>query len=159
MSSQNIATDRFLEQRNQNLDLYQKEKTKQELRRRIRELLQIARMLPFEAGLAEIRNRLFNIQQYAQFMGKGFIFVEQEITCDQYSLEGCHQDAAVLFRGPREDASVAICLTHKGSLLYRNSCSWIIYRDAGDIGCACGASCACDVDCACDANVDELTNY
>lgn len=148
MNSQNTATDRFLEQSNQNLDLYQKEKTKQELRRRIQELLQIASELPADASLTEIRKRLLNIQQYAQFMGKGFIFVEQEITCDQYSLEGSGHDAAVLFRGPREDASVAICLTHKGSLLYRNSCPWIVYRDAGDIGCACGTGCLCDAECS-----------
>jgi hypothetical protein len=141
MNSQSIATDQLPYQEYKNLELYQKEQIKQELRLRIQETLQIARTLPFDIGLEVIKKRLLNLQRYCQSKGKGFIFVEQEITCDQYKLQGSHRDAAILFRGPNEDASVAICLTYRGSLLYRNSSPWIIYRDAGDIGCPCGDAC------------------
>lgn len=153
MQSQSIANHQFRHPEYKEFDLYQKEQLKQELRHRIQETLQSASMVSGEVGLEVIRKRLLNIQRYCQSIGKGFIFVEQEITCDQYRLQGSEQDAAILFRGPKEDASVAICLTRKGSLLYRNSCPWIIYRDAGDIGCQCGTGCQCDNGCCSDTEM------
>lgn len=113
--------------------LHKHEQIKQELRLRIQEALQTAKTLTAKACLEEIRKHLLSIQQYCQSVEKTFIFVEQEITCDQYKLQGSQQDVATLFRGPNEDASVAICVTQKGSLLYRNGCWWIIYRNMGDI--------------------------
>ena len=52
---------------------------------------------------------------------------------DEYELGGSHQQKATLFRGPSEDASVAICVTSQGSLLHRNGSLWQIYYNAGDI--------------------------
>lgn len=109
------------------------EQIKQEMRRRIYEALQIAKDLPANDCLSEIRNRLSAVQLYCQSVGKTFIFVEQAITCDQYELGGSQKDSAVLFRGPSEDASVAVCVTEKGSLLHRNSSPWRIYRNVGDV--------------------------
>jgi hypothetical protein len=59
--------------------------------------------------------------------------IEEKITCDQYELGGRRQDSAILFRGPNKEATVAICVTAKGSLLHRNDYPWTIYRNAGDV--------------------------
>lgn len=111
----------------------QREQIKQEIRRRIHEALQVVKDLRPNDCLSEMRNRLWAIQRYCQSVDKSFVFVEEAITCDRYELGGCHEDNALLFRGPNEDASVAICVTDKGSLLHRNSSRWRIYRNAGDI--------------------------
>lgn len=101
--------------------------------KKIHDALQSAQDLSPNHCLKEIRNRLLAIKKYCATVDKTFIVVEETITCDQYSLGGCHENAATLFRGPSEDASVAICVTKKGSLLYRNGGLWKIYRYAGDI--------------------------
>ncbi|MCG8363733.1 MAG: hypothetical protein MJA27_10440 [Pseudanabaenales cyanobacterium] len=106
---------------------------KQELRRRLQKALNSAKQLPPTHCRNEIREQLTAIQVYCHAIEKTFIFVEQRITCNQYGLGGNPQERATLFRGPNEDASVAICVTDKGSLLHRNDCPWEIYRDAGDI--------------------------
>ena len=106
---------------------------KQILRESIHEALRTAKGLEPDACLTEIRERLCVIQTYAKVAGKTFIFVEESITCDRYNLGGRCEDAATLFRGPSENASVAICVTQNGSLLYRNGCAWSIYKNAGDI--------------------------
>lgn len=110
-----------------------REQIKQELRQKIHETLQAAKnALPGES-VNQVRTHLNAIQTYCQLVSKGFVVVEEEITCNQHDLGGSTEDTATLFRGPNEDASVAICVTRKGSLLYRNSCPWTIYRNAGDI--------------------------
>jgi uncharacterized protein YigA (DUF484 family) len=106
---------------------------KQELRQKIQTALQTARLLSPSDRLQAIRERLLAIQTYCKPLKKTFIVVEEKITCDQYELGGYQQDAAILFRGPNEDASVAICVTSKGSLLHRNSSPWKIYKNAGDV--------------------------
>ncbi|NJO43344.1 MAG: hypothetical protein HC769_25750 [Cyanobacteria bacterium CRU_2_1] len=111
----------------------QREQVKQELRRRIQEILQCAKDLPHEECLNEIKTGLLAIQIYCESIEKTFIFIEEKITCGQYDLGGCHQDTATLFRGPNITASVAICVTQRGSLLHRNGSPWTIYRDEGDV--------------------------
>ena len=106
---------------------------KQELRRRLQEGLYLAKHLPPTHCRNEIREQLTTMQIYCKTVEKTFIFVEERITCNQYGLGGNHADMATLFRGPNEDASVAICVTDKGSLLHRNGCPWKIYKDAGDV--------------------------
>ena len=106
---------------------------KQELRRRLQAMLESAQHSSPTDCRNEIRQQLTAIQKYCKANEKTFIFVEQRITCNQYGLGGNRQERATLFRGPNEDASVAICVTDKGSLLHRNSCPWEIYQDAGDI--------------------------
>lgn len=106
---------------------------KQELRRRIYETLEVASDLAAGDRLDEIKFRLFAIQTYCKTVEKTFIVVERTITCDQFELGGSSHETATLFRGPNEDASVAICVTHKGSILHRNDCSWIVYKNEGDI--------------------------
>ncbi|WP_206753886.1 hypothetical protein [Microcoleus sp. FACHB-1515] len=106
---------------------------KQTLRRKIQIALWTAQTLPAEACLCEIRNQLIAIQNYCDRHQKKFIFVEELISCNQFDLGGSDRQLATLFRGPSEDASVAICVTEKGSLLHRNSCPWIVYRNTGDI--------------------------
>jgi len=113
---------------------HRQEQIKQELRLRVQEILQTTQKLPVSDCLQEVRQRLLNIQEYCRLLGKTFIFVEKEIFCNQYDLQGDVHDAATLFHGPKEDASVAICVTRRGSLLYRNHCPWMVYRDMGDIG-------------------------
>jgi len=106
---------------------------KQELRRRIYAALQIAKDLPPVECLKEIEARLLAIQAYCKAVERSFIMVKVKITCDQYGLGGCHYDTATLFRGPSEDASVAICVTAKGSLLHRNGWDWKAYQNMGDV--------------------------
>ncbi|NJL22628.1 MAG: hypothetical protein HC895_20335 [Leptolyngbyaceae cyanobacterium SM1_3_5] len=106
---------------------------KQILRRKIQIALWTAQTLPVEACLNEIRNQLIVIQNDCERHQKKFIFVEEIITCNQHELGGSDRHSATLFRGPSEDASVAICVTQKGSLLHRNSCPWIAYKNAGDV--------------------------
>ena len=105
---------------------------KQQLRYRLQAALHSAKRLPPIKCRNEIRKQLTDIQMYCKTHDKTFIFVEQRITCNQYGLGGDRQEKATLFRGPNEDASVAICVTDKGSLLHRNSHPWKIYRDAED---------------------------
>jgi hypothetical protein len=107
---------------------------KQDLRQKIQLALQSAKDLPPQQCLREIRNRLLAIQAYCRTINKTFIVVEERITCNQYGLGGQQYNGAILFRGPSEDASVAICVTDNGSLLHRNSSPWKIYRNTGDIG-------------------------
>lgn len=111
----------------------QRSQIKQELRQKIYSALQTATGLPSELCRQEINRQLLAIQAYCSTIGKKFVFVEEPITCAQYSLGGHNQDPAMLFRGPNEDASVAICVTHQGSLLYRNDRPWQIYKNAGDV--------------------------
>ncbi|WP_416673292.1 hypothetical protein [Egbenema bharatensis] len=110
-----------------------KAQIRKEIGRRIYELLKTARDLPPQDCLNEVRNTLSEIQKTCLSIDKSFIFVEKRITCANYQLGGSSEDPAILFRGPREDASVAICVTDKGSLLHRNGSPWIVYRDAGDV--------------------------
>lgn len=107
-----------------------------QLAQKIYAALQSAKDLPAQDCLAEIRIRLLGIQAYCRTIGKTFIVVEERIACNQYDLGGCEPDRATLFRGPREDASVAICVTDQGSLLHRNSSEWQVYRNVGDIQCS-----------------------
>jgi hypothetical protein len=113
--------------------LVSREQIKQELRQRIAETLQTTTELPPEERLSNIKTRLFALQAYCETVAKVFVVVEERITCDQYQLGGYCDDAATLFRGPDINASVAICVTDQGSLAYRNSTPWIIYRNQGDI--------------------------
>lgn len=106
---------------------------RKEIGKQIYELLQTAKDLPTEACLTEIRNTLLEIQKSCQAVEKSFLFIEKRITCANYQLGGLPEDTATLFRGPREDASVAICVTDKGSLLHRNGSPWMIYHNAGDV--------------------------
>lgn len=109
------------------------ELTKTEIRQQIDEALRFAQTLPPADRVNEIRRRLSALQNYCATVNKKFIFVEQIITCDRFCLAGSASETATLFRGPKEDASVAICVTQKGSLLYRNSSPWCVYRNEGDI--------------------------
>lgn len=111
----------------------QREQIKQEIRQRIQEVLQAVRDLPSNDCLSETRNKLSAVELYCRSVGKTFIFVEERITCDQYDLGGYCGDKATLFRGPSEAASVAICVTYKGSLLHRNDCPWKVYTYMGDV--------------------------
>ena len=106
---------------------------KQILSQSIHEALRTAKELESDACLIEVRAQLSALQAYCQMVGKTFVFVEESITCDRYELGGRCEDAATLFRGPSENASVAICVTQEGSLLYRNSSAWVVYKNAGDI--------------------------
>ncbi|MGD1899681.1 MAG: hypothetical protein ACFB16_22390 [Phormidesmis sp.] len=110
-----------------------KKDVKQELRR----LLQAALLVAQETAPSEreksVRESLDNIQTYCKQVDKVFIVCEQSITCAQYKLGGSSLHAATLFRGPSEDASVAICVTDKGSVLHRNDSDWNIYCHAGDV--------------------------
>lgn len=116
----------------------QRDCIKQEIRLRISETLQAARNLPPEERVDEIRFRLFAMQNYCRTVEKTFVVVEQQITCDQFDLDGCADKRAILFQGSSEDVSVAICVTYKGSLLHRtpllqNSCPWKLDKNEGDI--------------------------
>lgn len=111
----------------------QRQRVKLELRRIIRQALQAAKDLSAEDCLSEIRARLLAIQSYCESLDKTFITVEERITCDRYDLGGSPQHPAILFRGSSEDASVAICVTHRGSLLHRSDSAWTIYRNRGDV--------------------------
>ena len=105
---------------------------KQELRRRISNMLTLAQVLPPAQARRHIREQLIMMRGYCNSVNKTFIFVEQLITCEQFDLGG-GTEAATLFRGPNEDASVAVCITAKGSLLYRSDSPWQVYRNAGDV--------------------------
>ena len=105
----------------------------QRLQQKIQTTLQMAQGLPAEACLHIVKVRLLAIQADCRAIAKTFIFVEENITCDQYNLGGCAQHQATLFRGPSEDASVAICITARGSLLHRDGKAWQVYHNAGDI--------------------------
>ncbi|MEM8805978.1 MAG: hypothetical protein AAGF01_08120 [Cyanobacteria bacterium P01_G01_bin.38] len=106
---------------------------KQKLRRLLQEMLITVTQLPAVKRREKIRERLEAIQDYCASVEKTFIVFELRITCDQYDLGGSKQHTATLFRGPNEDASVAICITDRGSLLHRNDSAWQIYCDAGDV--------------------------
>jgi hypothetical protein len=110
-----------------------REQIKQTIRQQIGAALQSAANLPSADRLQDIKTRLAAIQTDCQAIAHTFIVVEIHITCDQYGLNGRVQDTATLFRGPSEDASVAICVTAQGSLLHRNGGTWMVYCDAGDI--------------------------
>lgn len=111
----------------------QRSHIRQALQQKIQTALQTAKDLPPHACLEEIERSLLAIQSYCKTLQKTFIVVEEEITCDQYELGGSKQDAATLFRGPNQEATVAICVTAKGSLLHRNDYPWTIYRNVGDV--------------------------
>lgn len=110
-----------------------REQIKQTLRQQIGAALHSAQNLPPTERLPDIKTRLAAIQADCQAVAHTFIVVEVHITCDQYGLNGRVQDTATLFRGPSEDASVAICVTAQGSLLHRNGGAWVVYRNAGDV--------------------------
>ncbi|MEM9217899.1 MAG: hypothetical protein AAGD25_26605 [Cyanobacteria bacterium P01_F01_bin.150] len=110
-----------------------KQQIRQNLRNKIQCMLKIAKELPSRKCVSMIRRNLEDIQNYCAIFGKTFIVVEENIVCNQYNLQGSHHDKAILFRGPDERATVAICVTEKGSLLHRNDSDWKVYRDAGDI--------------------------
>uniref|UniRef100_A0A832H0S9 Uncharacterized protein n=1 Tax=Oscillatoriales cyanobacterium SpSt-402 TaxID=2282168 RepID=A0A832H0S9_9CYAN len=111
----------------------QRSQVKLELRQRIQAALDSAKHLPPQECLREIETRLLAIQADCKTIAKTFIVIKQRITCNQFGLGGSNQDAATLFRGPNNDASVAICVTDRGSLLHRSSRPWQVYRNAGDI--------------------------
>ena len=106
---------------------------KQTIRRLLQETLAIAQKLPVAKRRHYIQQSLENIQDYCATFEKSFIVREIMISCDQYELGGCEHHYATLFRGPNEDASVAICITEQGSLLHRNESPWIVYCNAGDV--------------------------
>ena len=106
---------------------------RQELQQKIQTALQAAKDLPPDDCLKKIETSLLAIQTHCKTVQKTFIVIEEKITCDQYELGGCQQDSAVLFRGPNKEATVAICVTAKGSLLHRNDYPWVIYHNAGDV--------------------------
>ena len=110
-----------------------RERVKQELGQKIYAALQAAKNLSPEESLKEIKTRLSDIQTECRAIGKPFVFVEERVTCNQHGLKGRSQDSATLFRGPNENASVAICVTDQGSLLHRNGDRWRIYRNVGDV--------------------------
>ena len=114
-------------------DQEQREQIKQELKQKIAETLKCAKEALPDERVNEVRTHLIAIQHYCETVSKNFIVVEEEITCNQYGLGGSNENTATLFRGPSEDASVAICVTNQGSLLYRNSSPWKIYNNTGDI--------------------------
>ncbi len=106
---------------------------KQELRRLLKETLTIAQTKSVAEREQFIRIRLSQIQTYCKSMNKTFITHELKVTCNEYELGGSYHQTATLFRGPSEDASVAICVTDQGSLLHRNGSLWRAYCNAGDI--------------------------
>lgn len=126
--AQNVAGDRKPAGPNET-----REQVKAAVRQKIEVMLHAAKDLPPDECLREVRKRLLEAQKYCQSVKKNFIFVEKSVTCDQYGLGGNGADYAILFRGPSEDASVAICLTDKGSLLHRNDSPWRVYRHMDDI--------------------------
>ena len=106
---------------------------KQELRRLIKETLLITYQKPVVERRRTVRQQLVKIQTYCKDQEKTFIFRELTIRCEQYGV-GCNsQDMATLFRGPSEKASVAICVTQKGSILHRNDGCWRVWDNAGDV--------------------------
>ena len=109
------------------------EHVKQTIRRLLQETLAVAQKLPVAKRRTFVRQSLENIQDYCATFEKTFIVREITINCDQYELGGSQYHYATLFRGPSEDASVAICITEQGSLLHRNDSPWIIYCNAGDV--------------------------
>lgn len=109
------------------------EHVKQTIRRLLKETLIIAQKLPVARRRQYIQQSLENIQDYCATFGKTFIVRENTINCDQYELGGSEYHFATLFRGPNEDASVAICITEQGSLLHRNDSPWTVYCNAGDV--------------------------
>lgn len=110
-----------------------REQIKQMLRQQIGAALHSAQNLPPTERLLDIKTQLAAIQADCRAIEHTFIVVEVHITCNQYGLNGRTQDMATLFRGPSEDASVAICVTARGSLLHRNGGAWVVYYNAGDV--------------------------
>ena len=110
-----------------------KESIRRTLSNGIQNILEMAKTLPPDCRVAMVREKLVDIQQYCSTVGKTFIVVEENIGCHQYDLNGSNQDQATLFRGPDERATVAICVTQKGSLMLRNGPDWVVYRNGGDV--------------------------
>ncbi|MEO1791946.1 MAG: hypothetical protein AAFR25_06945 [Cyanobacteria bacterium J06629_19] len=110
-----------------------KQEIKQQIRQRLKETLNAAKEKPNSERQSLIRQSLLQLQAYCKSLGNTFIFYELKITCDQYDLGGSASSPATLFRGPSENASVAICVTDQGSLLHRNGQQWHAYCDAGDV--------------------------
>lgn len=106
---------------------------KQTLRSLLQQTLSIAQQRPVAERRQLVRTKLSHIQTYCKEVDKTFIVREVRITCDQHDLGGQRQQAATLFHDPSEDASVAICVTDKGSLLHRNDSAWTVYANAGDV--------------------------
>ncbi|MEM9088851.1 MAG: hypothetical protein AAGC93_08925 [Cyanobacteria bacterium P01_F01_bin.53] len=106
---------------------------KQTLRSLLQQTLRVAQRRPAAERRQLVRTKLSHIQTYCQEIDKVFIVREVRITCDQYDLGGHQQQRATLFHGPSDDASVAICVTDKGSLLHRNDSLWRVYYNAGDV--------------------------
>lgn len=106
---------------------------KQTLRLLLQQTLSVAQQRPVAERCQLVRTKLNNIQSYCKEVDKVFIVREVRVTCDQYELGGQQRHAATLFHGPNDDASVAICVTDKGSLLHRNDSLWRVYCNAGDV--------------------------
>jgi len=106
---------------------------KQTVRSLLQQTLSVAQQKPIAERRQTVRTKLSHIQTYCKEVDKTFIVREVRITCNQYDLGGPQQQSATLFHGPSEDASVAICVTDKGSLLHRNDSLWKIYDNAGDV--------------------------
>lgn len=109
------------------------ENIKQTLRWLLQETLNETLEKPIAERQQFVRERLNYIQALCKSINKTFIVCEIGVTCDQYELGGSSQHTATLFRGPSEEASVAICITERGSVLHRNDSSWKVYDDAGDV--------------------------
>jgi len=109
------------------------EDIKQTLRRLLQETLNAVPEKPIAERQQFVRDRLRYIQTFCNNIDKTFIVRELRVTCDQYDLGGSSQHMATLFRGPSEEASVAICITERGSVLHRNDSLWQVYDDAGDV--------------------------
>ncbi|MEM8503891.1 MAG: hypothetical protein AAF716_12140 [Cyanobacteria bacterium P01_D01_bin.1] len=109
------------------------ENIKQTLRRLLQETLYATPEKPIAERQNFVRERLSYIQRLCGNFDKTFIVCELDVTCDQYGLGGSNQHTATLFRGPSEEASVAICITERGSVLHRNDSPWQVYDDAGDV--------------------------
>ena len=109
------------------------DRIKQELRLLLRETLTMVQKEPVANRQQFVRKKLEYIQGHCQRANKKFIVCELGITCDQYGLGGSEHHCAVLFRGPSEDASVAICVTDRGSVLYRSGSPWQLIYSARDV--------------------------
>ncbi|MFM7427335.1 MAG: hypothetical protein ACKO7W_20435 [Elainella sp.] len=112
----------------------EQEQIRQEQKRRIHAVLQTAVGLPLPTCRDYIRTELLALKAFCRRWGRLFIVIEEQITCAQHDLGGKEEQAATLFRGPDQNASVAICITAQGSLAYRNGTLWCIHRNGGDIG-------------------------
>lgn len=128
-----IRSPQAMTQQRHEEPLTRQQRIKRELRQNIINTLVSTQELPPEQCLRQMRQRFATIQRFCEIAGKPFVVVETEIRCDQYGLGGHSEHRATLFRGADQNALVAICVTHQGSLLHRNYSSWKLCRNAGDV--------------------------